>query len=260
MNHAVQTAHPHLVETDDSVTFWCWYNLETNYDVAVLEVSENTKEWFNLDTTRFNGNSNGWTRRAYSLEDWLGKSVYIRFRAMTDGSVLEDGIYVDDIYPTCQFINVDTVSSNIPDTLYDFVGHPSGEYYYMVRGYNSAWGWGDYSCLAPVEVLTGIKEGEVTRPTNSYPSISLRHNPFANRLHINYTFGGLDPEAVRLTVYDATGRIVRDLSQQVSVLPHRSSVVWDGYDDSGRSVPSGIYFVHFDTGTDNIVEKAILLR
>ncbi len=260
MNHAVQTAHPYYAETDDSVTFWCWYNLESNYDVAVVEVSENTKEWFNLDTTRFNGNSNGWIRKAYSLEDWLGKSVHIRFRAMTDGGVLEDGFYVDDIYPSCYFVNVDTISSNIADTLYDFVGHPSGEYYYLARGYNSAWGWGDYSCLAPVEVLTDVEEGEVASPSNILPSISLQQNPFAGRLYINYTLGGVDPEAVRLTVYDATGREVRDLSPQLSAIAHRSSVIWDGNDDSGRAVPSGIYFVHFDFGTDGIVEKAILLR
>jgi hypothetical protein len=53
MNNAAQTLHPYIVQPGDSFTFWCYYNLENNYDVAVAEVSENKKEWFNIDTMRF---------------------------------------------------------------------------------------------------------------------------------------------------------------------------------------------------------------
>lgn len=260
MNHAVSTAHPYFVEADDSVTFWCWYDLETNYDVAVVEVSENTKEWFNLDTTRFNGNSNGWMRAAYSLEDWLGKSVHIRFRAMTDGGVLENGFYVDDIYPVCFFTDLDTVSSNITDTLYNIVGHPSGEFYYLVRGENSVWGWGDYSYLVRADVSLGTVEGEVSGPSRITPSISLLQNPFTDRLHISYTLGEVDPQSARLGIYDATGRLVRDLSSQLSVIGHPSSVVWDGRDESGKNLSSGVYFVKFVAGEIEQVKKAVILK
>lgn len=153
MNNAVRTAQPYLVQPGDSVTFWCWYDLENEYDVAVVEVSENTKWWFNLDTTRFNGAQTSWQRQAYSLEDWVGKSVYIRFRSMTDSYVLETGFYVDDIYPAVQFSSVDTIASAIADTSYAFTAHAAGDYHYYVKGYNNAWGWGDYSCLEDVSVL-----------------------------------------------------------------------------------------------------------
>jgi len=152
MNHAVKTVWPYLVQSGDSVTFWCWYDLEDDYDVAVAEVSENTKEWFNLDTTRFTGSSGGWLRRAYSLEDWVGKSVYFRFRSMTDGGTLGSGFYVDDISPVCLFADVDTISSSITDTSYYFTSHPVGDFYYYVKGYNTIWDWGDYSCLELVFV------------------------------------------------------------------------------------------------------------
>jgi hypothetical protein len=260
MNHAVRTAHPYPVEVSDSVTFWCWYDLETNYDVAVVEVSENTKEWFNLDTTRFNGNSNGWVYQAYSLEDWVGRSVYIRFRAMTDGSVLNNGFYVDDISPVCYFANVDTIASNIADTLYTFVGHTGGEYYYMARGFNADWGWGDYSYLGLAEVSLGTSEGDISGPASGTPSISLFQNPFTDRTHISYTLGNVDPNAVQLQVYDAAGRLVRDLSSQISDISYPSSVVWNGRDESGRMLPSGIYFVQFKAGDFEQVEKAVILR
>ena len=44
MNSAVMTVHPYLIQPGDSVTFWCWYNLENNYDAAVVEISADTKE------------------------------------------------------------------------------------------------------------------------------------------------------------------------------------------------------------------------
>lgn len=260
MNHAVRTVHPYPVEAGDSVTFWCWYDLETNYDVAVVEVSENTKEWFNLDTTRFNGNSNGWIRKAYSLEDWLGKSVHIRFRAMTDPAVLNVGFYVDDIAPVCFFADVDTVSSSIADTLYNFSAHPGGEFYYMVRGSNTDWGWGDYSILARANIGFGTLEGGVSDVTAVSPSIALQQNPFVDQLRISYTLGDVPPEAVSLQVFDATGRLVRDLSSQLSVTSHPSSVMWDGRDASKKELPNGVYFVRFIAGEVGQVEKAVILK
>lgn len=258
MNHAVSTVHPYLVQAGDSVTFWCWYDLETNYDVAVVEVSENTKEWFNLDTTRFNGNSNGWVRQAYSLEHWLAKSVYIRFRAMTDPSVLNEGFYVDDIIPVCLFADVDTVSSSITDTLYYFSGHPSGEFYYMVRGSNTAWGWGDYSYLVRADVSLGTVEGEGSVPSGITPSISLLQNPFTDRLHISYTLGEVDPQSARLGIYDATGRLVK--SFRLTPYAVRSTLSWDGRDESGKNLSSGVYFVRFVAGEIGQVKKAVILK
>lgn len=258
MNNAVQTLHPHMVSPDDSMTFWCWYDLETNYDVAVVEVSENTKEWFNLDTTRFNGNSGGWIRKAYSLEDWVDKSVYIRFRAMTDGAFLNNGFYVDDIYPVCLFNDVDTVASNIADTLYDFIAHPGGEYFYLVRGYNSTWGWGDYSCLARVDVSVGIDQGEISKATKITPSISLVQNPSTDQFHISYTLGDVNPDAARLNIYDATGRLVKSFHVASDVI--RGTLTWNCSDEFGRAVPNGIYFVQLEAGDARYVKKAILLR
>ncbi|MCH7574574.1 MAG: T9SS type A sorting domain-containing protein [Candidatus Marinimicrobia bacterium] len=45
---------------------------------------------------------------------------------------------------------------------------------------------------------------------------------------------------VRLTVYDLTGRIVTTLVNGVSDAGYRS-VIWQGQDDSGQSVPAGVY-------------------
>lgn len=166
MNSAVQTAHPYLVQSGDSLTFWCRYTLENNYDVTVVEVSENTKEWFCLDN-RYTG-STGWVRHAYSLNSWVGRSLYFRFRTMYDGGTASGGFYVDDIYPTCLFGIVNPISSNVTDTTYTFVAHAIGDYYYYIRGENAMWGWGDYSCLkiASVQAVGMPTIPEIVKPLN----------------------------------------------------------------------------------------------
>jgi len=261
MNHAVCTAYPYLVQAGDSVTFWCWYDLETNYDVAVVEVSENTKEWCNLDTTRFNGNQTSWVRKEYSLEDWAGKSVYIRFRSMTDGAELNSGFYVDDIYPVCLYANVDTISSSIPDTFYEFTSHAQGEYFYYVKGYNTAYSWGDYSCLEKVNVLVGIVETPSSESYSNMSSFTLSPNPFREMTNLQFQFSiGQGAESIELKIYDATGRLVKDFSRLTPDALRPTQIIWDGTDQNDRKVPAGVYFVSFKAGDYKKVEKAILLR
>lgn len=259
MNHAVQTLHPYMVEEGDSVTFWCWYDLEADYDVAVVEVSKNSLEWYNLDTTRYTGNSGGWIRKAYSLEDWVGSSVHIRFRSMTDGSILNAGFYVDDIYPVCRFENTDTVSSNISDTLYEFEGHASGEFFYQVRGSNTSWGWGHYSGLARAEISFGIDEGEIAGLERMKPSITLAQNPNSARVQIKYILAAESKKPI-LRIYDSSGRLVADLSRRLIDVGSPSSIIWNCHDREGMVVPNGIYFIHFVSGETSQVVKSIITR
>jgi len=259
-NTAVRSLHPYLVGSGDSVTFWCYYNLENNYDAAVVEASENTKEWFNLDTMRFTGTQTTWTRKAFSLASWAGKSVYIRLRSMTDGSVNNGGFYVDDIKPSCLFGTVSVVSSSITDTVYAFTAHPSGEYYFYVRGYNAAWGWGDYSCLEKLNVVI-VGVSETGKPVEEQLSayLELTPNPSSKRITIHYALSTKD-KAAQLRIFDAAGRMVKSfkLPTTYSILP--ASVEWNGTDDLGRSLPSGVYFVRLDAAGVILTSRVVLIK
>lgn len=241
MNSAARTLHPYLVESGDSLTFWCYYNLENNYDVAVVEISENTKEWFNLDTARFTGTQTTWTRKAYSLANWVGKSVYFRFRSMTDGNTLNGGFYVDDIRPVCLFNNVDTISSSITDTLYAFTNHPTGEYYYYVCGYNTR-GWGEYSCLQKANVGVGISE-DIMSGIHPEPHLLLSPNPFRRFTKISFCTGSENGET-QIRIYDISGKLVRIFEPKQSY----SRFYWYGEDNNGVVLPNGVYFVHLING------------
>jgi len=257
MNSVVQTVHPYVVQPGDSVTFWCWYDLETNYDVALIEVSENGREWFCADTMRYSGSSSGWVRKAFSLASWVGKSVYIRFRSMTDSNTLDVGFYVDDISPVCLFANVDTISSSINDTSYAFTGHAVGEYYYYVKGYNTPHGWGTYSCLEKADVVSGIAEPGRSSISPQTPDFAVYPNPFQRLTSFIVQLPNSDAQAT-ISVYDASGKLVRQWNDQTLRLTDHIS--WDGTDHVKRPVPAGVYFVRFETEDYNKIEKAILIR
>jgi hypothetical protein len=89
---------------------------------------------------------------------------------------------------------------------------------------------------------------------------SVSPNPFNGQLKIDYILSESDRAGAWLCVYDATGRLVRDLSNQLSVTGYLSTVVWDGCDDLNRRVPSGVYFVKFTARDYQKVQKTILLR
>jgi C1A family cysteine protease len=82
-------------------------------------------------------------------------------------------------------------------------------------------------------------------------------NPFNPRTSIAYS---IPTEAhVTLTIYDVDGRAIRrlvDAPQDAS----RYTVTWDGTNDSGRGVASGIYFYRLMADGRELARKMILLR
>ena len=62
--------------------------------------------------------------------------------------------------------------------------------------------------------------------------------------------------AVKMEIYDVTGRRVTTLvdAQQSKGL---HSLRWNGSDDRGRRVPSGLYFCLLRTDSEQIVQKLI---
>lgn len=64
---------------------------------------------------------------------------------------------------------------------------------------------------------------------------------------------------LRLTVYNASGRIVRVLVSKKEE-PGYYWIVWDGLDKFGKRVPEGVYFIKMEAGGFQKTKKLILLR
>jgi hypothetical protein len=70
------------------------FELELNYDFVYLEASSDGNSWFVIAT--FTGEYD-WQNYSYNLDDYIGGSLYFRFRLQSDSSVVKNGIYIDNI-------------------------------------------------------------------------------------------------------------------------------------------------------------------
>ncbi len=82
-------------------------------------------------------------------------------------------------------------------------------------------------------------------------------NPFNPSTVIGFDLASDMP--VRLAVYSAAGQKVRELvSGHMSAGQH--SVAWDGRDDTGQPVSSGVYLYCLEAGGRSETRKMLLIR
>lgn len=109
---------------------------------------------------------------------------------------------------------------------------------------------------------TGVSVGNgldlipaVTELTGNYP------NPFNPSTNIKFSLK--DDSKVSLIIYNIRGQKVKTLVND-NMQAGYHSIVWNGRDDNGKSVSSGVYFNSFDaadqTGDYTSIKKIILLK
>jgi len=85
-------------------------------------------------------------------------------------------------------------------------------------------------------------------------------NPFNPETNIRFEIpANAINSSVKLTVYNNLGMEVRTLING-SVEPGIHSLAWDGRNDSGKLMASGVYFLRLETGTFNQTRKMLLAR
>jgi len=166
------TRHPYLVGLGDTASFWTYYDLESNGDVAFFEISTDGLIWNQL--FRLTGQQTYWQSRSYPLDEYTGKSLYFRFRLSTDGNNRYAGIYIDDFSPTVDYDSI-VLGPPRPDTFKQFTNMPQGTYFYRAQGYNNQ-GPGIQSQLTRVDVPVAIAETEsnITTDNSFFPTVSRR--------------------------------------------------------------------------------------
>lgn len=107
----------------------------------------------------------------------------------------------------------------------------------------------------PVVAIEPVKIGnapETFSLLQNYP------NPFNPLTTIEYNLNR--KETVTLSIYNVTGQLVRNLLSNRSHLPGSYRVVWDGTNDMGQRVASGIYFYQIRTSSTAMTNKMLLAR
>jgi len=83
-------------------------------------------------------------------------------------------------------------------------------------------------------------------------------NPFNPETTIRYDLS--DESIVNLTIYDMSGQVVRTLVNDQAMSAGQYKSVWDGRNESGQKVASGIYFYRLYAGEFTANKKMLLLQ
>lgn len=127
----------------------------------------------------------------------------------------------------------------------------------LTDGYNAELGM----YMLPIASDLGDQQGvDPVTPAGSVVATRLMQNspnPFGDRTAIFYSLA--TPGHVRMWVYDVNGSLVRTLvDRDEPAGMHR--VDWDGMNQQGQTVASGIYFYAIEAGSTVSAHKAMLVR
>jgi subtilase family protein/flagellar hook capping protein FlgD len=131
---------------------------------------------------------------------------------------------------------------------------PTGDRTFWVRGRDAGL-WGPATGRAVVVNGSPIVGVGADLPVFAlHPSIP---NPAAGSVRIGFALPQAGPAA--LEVYGLRGERVRTLKS--GILPAgRQDVIWDGRDEAGRAVPSGVYFYRLVAGPQQAKRKVVFIR
>ncbi len=108
-NGIISLTDPEIIEA--KLTFWTHWDIETEYDYAMVELSEDGDIWIPacglytkpgtefqyLNQPVYDGVQTDWVLEEMDLEYYIGKDLHIRFLMSSDGFIEEDGFYFDDL-------------------------------------------------------------------------------------------------------------------------------------------------------------------
>ncbi len=144
--------------------------------------------------------------------------------------------------------------STSDDTVLVDTGAPATALYYIVTARDVHGNQSTPSNEANVSATTGIGD---TPPLSELTVLQNRPNPFANTTELQI---GLPASSkVDVVVYDIAGRRVREMTI-TGAAPGWRSVRFDGRDDAGNPLASGVYFYKVSALGKTITNKMVITR
>ena len=103
--------------------------------------------------------------------------------------------------------------------------------------------------------VSGVIDGGENRPATEFAGAT--PNPVVRSTRLVFTLRQAAPVSLRL--FDASGRLVRTLVDEPREGGEQAAV-WDGQDDSGRRVASGLYFARFESNGEIITKRISVIK
>jgi len=273
----METVYPASLQ--DTIECRLWYDIEYRYDYAYLEASlDQGYSWITIPGNRTStsnpyGNNRGagitgisgaWVPAEFYLSR-VGITpddiVMLRFAYSTDQSVTGEGIYIDLIEPTAVCGELNVLAAAHPDTTFMVTPTALGDYLYHVRGTDidgQRSRWSNIVAYTVTELTPAETPGFASGLKQNYP------NPFNPTTVIRFSVGEAESgpsgsAPVLIELYDVAGRRITVLKK--GTLPSGEySVSWNGTDDRGHQVSSGVYFLRLQVGPKTFSRKMVLLR
>ncbi|HEU4928332.1 MAG TPA: FlgD immunoglobulin-like domain containing protein, partial [Candidatus Krumholzibacteria bacterium] len=140
------------------------------------------------------------------------------------------------------------------DTVMADVNPPASALYYIVTAVDVHQNQSSPSNEASVGATTGV--GNLP-PVSALTVLPNHPNPFTERTELSV---GLPSKAdIRVEMFDVAGRRVRAISLEQRAAGWQR-VPFDGRDDRGRPLPSGVYFYRVHAGGESAAHKMVIAR
>ncbi|HEC78616.1 MAG TPA: T9SS type A sorting domain-containing protein [candidate division WOR-3 bacterium] len=109
--------------------------------------------------------------------------------------------------------------------------------------------------------IIGVKEDAGLSGLPLKTTLKLYPNPFKRMTEIRYQIADTDKtNNISLQAYDAAGRLVKHFSCPLLDAQRPKHIHWDGTDDSGCKLSTGVYFVRLTTSKQSYTAKVLLLK
>jgi hypothetical protein len=277
-----------------TLMYYQWYRIYTlglDAQFATVQISVNFGPWETL-LEKFHGYSD-WSPGGASLANYAGQSVRVRFylkigvNSCNPSYFCQEGWYVDDVgiylhtlgvdagdsvtickgdcvqlgavvgcyvWPyTCSWFPVEGLSH--PNCLSTNACPDTTTTYVIIVTDDSSNAAAD-TVVVTVEPCTDVPLDNGILP----PQFSLQQNypdPFNPLTTISYTLP--QRSYVTITVFNILDQKVRTLVDEIKP-PGTHEIVWDGTDQSGKPVSSGMYFYKLQAGDYVETRKMVLLK
>ena len=142
---------------------------------------------------------------------------------------------------------------------YNFIHNPDGNansIYYWLKSIELN---NNYEIYGPVSVT-------LVNESDNHPNIISGNRLYANYPNpfnpvTNISFSVESPSLVNIKIYNIKGQVVRNLYEEnIAKTNCKHSLVWNGKDDAGQRVSSGIYFVKMKVGESHFTQKVIMQK
>jgi hypothetical protein len=147
----------------------------------------------------------------------------------------------------------------------------------MIENHDPLWHcWFDPQGLDPMYVcfdyshFVDIEESDKSNAKNAWCRLEVMPNPFARMVKVligierntlsKETNTHATTNSVRnLRIYDISGRIVKDLSMQLSTDNQQMQmIIWRGDDDEGQKAPPGVYWIRAENRDNHFVTSKLI--